>query len=97
MLYSIGMTNKGLNKMLNLESLMYSAKALFIGIPLGIIASYVFYTAFENTMEFPFRFPGFALMFCAAAVILVTFGVMRSGKGKLNKISIVEAIRNETT
>ena len=97
MLYSIGMTNKGLNKMLNLESLMYSTKALVIGIPLGIIASYAFYAAFQNTMEFPFRFPGLALLLCVAAVILVTFVVMRSGKGKLNKISIVEAIRNETT
>jgi putative ABC transport system permease protein len=95
MLYSAGMTPKGLNKMLNLESLLYGIKSLSIGVPAGLAVSYLIYTAMAESIEFAFKFQWNAVAVSAAAVMLLTFGTMRYGKRKLRKISIVEAIRGE--
>ena len=43
MLYSAGMTSNGMNKMLNLESLMYGMKSIFIGLLVGLALSYLIY------------------------------------------------------
>ena len=95
MLYSAGMTPEGMNKMLNFESLLYGLKSLLIGLPIGLALSYLIYSAMTETMDFAFMFPWHAVAISAAAVMLLTFGTMRYSKRKLNKISIVEAIRNE--
>jgi putative ABC transport system permease protein len=96
MLYSAGMTPYGMNKMLNLESLLYGAKSLLIGLPVGLALSYMIYLGMSNTFQFPYVPPLNAIFISAAAVMLLTFGTMRYGKRKLDRISIVEAIRNET-
>ena len=95
MLYSAGMTPEGMNKMLNLESLLYGLKSIMIGLPVGAVLSYLIYTAMTNTFDFAYRLPWSAMAISAAAVMLLTFGTMRYGNRKLNRISIVEAIRNE--
>lgn len=95
MLYSTGMTSEGMNKMLNLESLLYGLKSLLIGLPVGLALSYLIYWAMTGTAEFAYEFPFRTMAISAAVVMLLTFGTMRYGKKKLNKISIVEAIRSE--
>jgi putative ABC transport system permease protein len=95
MLYSAGMTPGGMNKMLNLESLMYGLKFLLIGIPVGLALSYLIYRAMGATAEFAFALPWIAVAISTLAVMLLTFSTMRYGKRKLRRISIVEAIRNE--
>ena len=95
MLYSAGMTPGGMNKMLSLESLLYGLKSLIIGLPMGVALSYLIYLAMGNVAEFAYQPPWSAMFISAAAVMLLTFGTMRYGKAKLNKISIVEAIRSE--
>jgi putative ABC transport system permease protein len=96
MLYSVGMTPEGMDKMLNLESLMYGAKSLIIGIPIGLALSYVLHKSVGGTLVFAFRPPYEAVLIGAAAVLLLTFCTMRYGKWKLRRLSIVEAIRSET-
>jgi hypothetical protein len=54
------------------------------------------FKAMNLTLEFAYRLPAGAIFISAAAVSLLTFGTMRYGKKKLGRISIVEAIRNET-
>jgi len=95
MLYSAGMTPEGMDKMLNLESLLYGLKSLLIGLPIGLALSYMIYRAMAETMDFAYEFPWIAVTISAAAVMLLTFGTMRYSKRKLSGISIVEAIRNE--
>ena len=43
MLKSIGMTKKEFNRMIKLESLFMGLKALIIGIPIGLVLSYIIY------------------------------------------------------
>jgi putative ABC transport system permease protein len=95
MLYSAGMTPEGMNKMLNLESLLYGMKSLLIGIPVGLALSYLIYLAMGATAEFAFKLPWSVIVISGTAVMLLTFGTMHYGKRKLRKINIVEAIRNE--
>jgi putative ABC transport system permease protein len=89
------MTPEGMNKMLNLESLLYGLKSLLIGVPVGLALSYLLYLAMSGTAEFAFELQWSAIAISVAAVMLLTFGTMRYGRKKLGKISIVEAIRNE--
>ena len=96
MLYSAGMTQKGMNKMLNLESLLYGLKSILIGLPVGIALSYMIYYATTGVVEMNYSPPYGAMLISAAAVLLLTFATMRYSKRRLNMISIVEALRSET-
>jgi hypothetical protein len=96
MLYSVGMTPEGMNKMLNLESLLYGSKSLLIGLPVGVVLSYLIYWGMSATFQFAYELPLTAIIISIAAVMMLTFGTMRYSKRKLRGISIVEAIRSET-
>lgn len=96
MLYSAGMTPEGMDKMLNLESLLYGLKSLLIGLPVGLGLSYLIYQAMATEISFSFKLPLPAIVISSIAVLLLTFGTMRYGKAKMKKINIVEAIRSET-
>jgi putative ABC transport system permease protein len=96
MLYSVGMTPEGMDKMLNLESLMYGLRSLLIGLPVGAVISYLIYMGVTNTFEFPYELPWRAMVISAAAVMLLTFATMRYGRSKLRGISIADALRSET-
>ena len=95
MLYSVGMTPRGMDRMLNLESLLYGLKSLAIGLPISLILSFVIFKAMENTFAFAYQPPLVPMLICVVAVLLLTFGTMRYSKGKLRRTSIVEAIRDE--
>lgn len=96
MLYSVGMTPGGMDKMLNLESLLYGIKSLVIGLPIGAALSYAMYLAMSNTVVFAYQPPYSSMLTGSAAVIALTFATMRYSKNKLKKVSIVEGIRGET-
>ena len=50
----------------------------------------------NQTFVFTYQLPTGAILISSSAVMALTYGTMRYGKRKLGKISIVEAIRNET-
>lgn len=95
MLYSAGMTPEGMDKMLNLESLLYGMKSLLIGLPIGWGISYLLYKVMSGTAVFAYEFPLDAMLISIVAVLILTFGTMHYSKRKLNKISIVEALKSE--
>jgi putative ABC transport system permease protein len=95
-LYSIGMTEKGMDKMLNLESLLYGFKSLLYGVPVSIIGVYALFRVSALAHEIPFPVQWVNVLICAAVVFLLTFGTMRYSKRKLRGINIVETLRNET-
>ncbi|MCL2678277.1 MAG: ABC transporter permease, partial [Clostridiales bacterium] len=96
MLYSNGMTARGMTKMINLESLLYGLKALSVGLPLGLGINFALYAAFKEIFDVPYRLPLNALLISCAAVLLLTYATMRYSQRKLKNVSIVEAIRSET-
>lgn len=95
-LKSIGMTRKEFNRLVNLESVFYSTKSLLIGIPLGILLSYLIYTAFnQGNTTFTFEIPWEGIIISILAVFVLVFIIMNYSLKKVNKQNIIESIRNE--
>ena len=92
-LQSVGMTGGGLDKMLNLESILCSAKSLLIGLPLGVLASYLIYLAVLQSVDFGYRFPFVAVGWCVLAVFIITWVTMRYAAARLRGNNIVDTIR----
>jgi len=93
-LKSVGMTHGGLNRMLNLESILCSAKSLVIGLPLGIGASYFVYRSIVASVEFDYIFPWLAITQCIIAVFIITWVTMRFAASRLKDGNIVGTIRD---
>jgi putative ABC transport system permease protein len=95
-LRSVGLDSRGLRRMLNLESLLCSARALLFGLPLGLLGSYLIYRSMvTGVVVFPFNPPWLALAECVLGVFLVTLVSMRYSASRLRGQSIVETIRAE--
>ncbi len=95
MLKSIGMTRKEFNKMINLETVFYSFKALLYGIVLGLIASFAIYKAFAKSLDFGFIWPIGAIIAASVFVLAIIFIIMKFAISKINKQNIIETIRKE--
>lgn len=95
MLKSIGMTKKEFNRMVNLETIFYSFKALIFGIILGLIASFAIYKAFAKSLDFGFIWPFSAILISIIFVFIIVFIIMRFAISKVNKQNIIETIRKE--
>ncbi|MDR0904760.1 MAG: ABC transporter permease [Oscillospiraceae bacterium] len=104
-LKSVGMTQKGVGQMLNLESILCSAKALLYGLPLGIIAAVLVGNAISIAVEVVHSnriigpnsiIPWLAVLECILAVFVITWVTMRYSASRLKKGSIVDAIRAES-
>lgn len=95
-LKSVGMTEKEFNRMINLEVLFYSLKSLLIGIPLGILFSYLMYMAFNQGKNvIIYNVPLVGIIISVFAVFILVFIIMRFSIRKVNEQNIIENIRNE--
>jgi putative ABC transport system permease protein len=95
-LQSVGMTHGGLKNMLNLESILCSAKSLIYGIPLGVGVSYLMYLLLMESVWFPYELPWLAIIQCVIAVFAITWLTMRFAVSRLRGNNIVESIRAES-
>lgn len=95
MLKSVGMTKKEFNRMINLETLFYSAKSLFYGSILGIFGSYLIYLAFSKKIEMPYQFPITSILICVVFVFILVYVIMKYSINKINKQNTIETIRKE--
>lgn len=95
-LRSIGMTDKQFAGMVRLESVFISVKALVIGVPLGILISYllcVMMNRMDNAIiyEPPYK----AIILCIVVVIILIYAIMKLSMTKLRHNNIIETIKNE--
>ena len=94
-LKSIGMTKKEFNKMISLESTFYGIKSLAIGLPLGILASYLIYKILNNHLQISYIFPTMSVIISIIVVFILLKGIMKYSLKKINKQNIIETIRND--
>jgi len=93
-LASIGMTPGGIKKMLALESIISSARALLFGLPLGALAAYGVYIGTQmDRVRFNFIFPWEMALVCVVGIFIVTFVTTRFSATRLRNESVVETIR----
>ena len=95
MLKSIGMTKKEFNKMINLETILYSLKALIYGIILGLLGTLAIYKALAIKIDSGMYIPYNAILICAVFVFILVFIIMKYSINKINKQNIIETIRKE--
>ena len=95
MLKSIGMTKCEFNRMIRLESIFYGMKSLLIGIPIGLMGSYIIYLAFKEGLEFSYIFPLKPLCIVVLFVSIIIGIIMKYSLSKINKQNIIETIRND--
>lgn len=95
-LRSIGMTDKQFAGMVRLESVFISVKALVIGVPLGILISYLL-CVMMNRMDDAIIYepPYKAIILCIVVVIMLIYAIMKLSMTKLRHNNIIETIKNE--
>ena len=95
-LRSIGMTDKQFVGMVRLESVFISVKALVIGVPLGILISYLL-CVMMNRMDdaIIYELPYKAIILCIVVVIMLIYAIMKLSMTKLRHNNIIETIKNE--
>lgn len=94
MFKSVGITPKGFNKMICLESLLYGIKALVISIPVSILLSFLM-NVLLGSDQIPFTI-NVPLYLAVVAVVFVLVGTgMLLAVSKLKKDSIIEALKED--
>lgn len=95
-LRSIGMTDKQFTGMVRLESVFISVKALVIGVPLGVLISYLL-CVMMNRMDDAIMYepPYKAIILCIVVVIMLIYAIMKLSMTKLRHNNIIETIKNE--
>lgn len=95
MLRSVGMTHKEFNRMVCLESVFYGTKALLIGVPIGILLSYLIGRGMAAELELAYEVPLGGILIAVAAVFILLFAIMRYSLKRIHKQNIIDTIRQD--
>ena len=95
MFRSVGMEEKGIKKMLILETILYGLRALFIGVPVSILLSFLMFNTIESKVfAFELNYPMY-LMMVVAVFIIIGFSMLLSAS-RIRNDSIIEALKCDT-
>ena len=95
MLKSVGMTQKGFNKMLNFECIFYGLKALFYGLPVAIGVTYLIHLSVNNGVDMNFYLPTSSMIISVFSVFFVVFISMMYSMSKIRNENILDALKSE--
>ena len=101
MLRSVGMTDREFNGMIMLESLFCSFKALFFGIPAGLLIGWGICSLFDLMTNARaaglscYSFPALPMIISIIAVTLIVGSIMLYSVSRIRKQNIIETIRND--
>lgn len=93
-LTSIGMTAKGLKRMLLLEAALYGIKALVLALPISLLIHYILYYLICTGMTpFVFYLKGGVYVIAIAAVCLIVISAMLFSVSSMKKVEIVKQLK----
>ena len=95
MLKSVGMEQRGFNRMMNFECLLYGSRALILGIPDPRGITYLIYLAISEGYETEFHLPWKGMGISTASVFLVVIVTMMYSMSKIKKDNPIDALKNE--
>lgn len=95
MLKTVGMTEKGFNKMMNYECLLYGSRALLLGLPVSVGITYLIYRTTTSGFAIDFHLPWSAMAIATFSVFLVVFVTMVYAMSKIKKDNSIDALKNE--
>ncbi len=95
-LKSVGLTSKGLRKMMTFESILYGVKSLLFSLPVSLAMTYLIYlVASDSGYEMGFYVPWDKFIIAIASVFIIVVLSMVYSIKKVNKENTVETLRNE--
>lgn len=95
MLRSVGMSRRGLRKMLKAESLQYGTKALVIGIPVAVLISFAIWRIVSVNIESAFYLPVVPIVIAIAVVFAVIFISMHLAEKRISAANLIDALKDE--
>ena len=95
MLRSVGLSNRGLRRMMNLECLIYGSRSLLFGLPTAFLITYAIYLTVKSSLTQRFYVPWYSVVIAVGSVFAVVFATMLYASGKIRKDDPVEALKNE--
>lgn len=95
MLRSLGMTNGGMNRMMNYECLLYGTRSLLFGLPLSVGMTYLCYLSAADTAQMKFTMPWAAVAVAVVSVFMVVFVSMLYSTSRLKRENPVDALKDE--
>lgn len=94
-LKSMGLTNKGFNRILYYESIFYCLKALLYGLPVGLLINYFLINSFDEVFEMAHKLPLNTILITISGLVIIVFSTMFYSSRQLKKVNIITAIRTE--
>lgn len=95
MLKSIGMTEKGMRRMLSYECVIYGLRALLLGLPVSIGVTFLIHRIVAQELERGFYMPWHSILIAVGSVFLVVFATMLYAGSKLKKDNPIDALKND--
>lgn len=95
MMKSIGITPKGFNKMICLESIFYGLKAILIGIPVSMIINAFMYLALSESISLLNMFDWKIYLITVAAVFIIIGLAMLYSWSKAKHDTIIDTLKTE--
>lgn len=98
MLRSVGMSDKGFNRMMRFECFFYGMWTLVFGVPIASGLSFLIHKAIVSVEELDhiaFTFPWGAMCVSVSCVFAIVFITMVYATGKIRKENIIDALRDE--
>lgn len=96
MLKSVGMTDKEFNRMVQLESILYTLRALLIGLPIGIIISYgTHFMLTEGGIALSYQIPFIPIIIAIATVAILISVIMKFSVKQVSRQNIIETIHQD--
>ncbi len=95
-LKSVGLTSKGMRKMMTFESVLYGVKSLLFSLPVSFALTYlIYYVVSDSGYEMGFYVPWDKFIIAIASVFIIVVLSMIYSIKKVNKENTVETLRNE--
>lgn len=94
MLRSVGMSEHDFQKMMNFECAFYGMRALFFGLPIAVISSWLIHKVMV-TDDIDFVIPWFSIGISIFSVLFIVFITMLYTINKIKKENIIDALRDD--
>ncbi|MBQ7916234.1 MAG: ABC transporter permease [Firmicutes bacterium] len=95
MLRSVGLTQKGFNRMMSFECIMYGVKALILGLPVSFLMNLWIHNITSAGWESELMIPWHAIFVAVASVFVVVFASMMYALRKIRRENLMDALKNE--
>ncbi|TDT62453.1 ABC transporter permease [Fonticella tunisiensis] len=94
-LKSIGLTQRGLRKMIILEGILYGMMGSIYGSVFGSLLSYLLYRGISDVREQSYKFPLDSILIAAIGVMLIGYLSVLAPIRRMKKDNLIDAIRED--